>query len=102
MPPNNQKLLQTQEEDTDLQLIKQFRMTKQWPTTLHLDHQLKLEDLDRNLLIDQHGAAWVHCPGGGHDVPILKALCLPLKYRQPGICNFLQRLIKAQPLEILR
>ena len=88
MGPTNPKLLQAQEEDTDLQLIKQLWMTKQWPSTLHPDYQLKLNDLNRNLLIDHHGAAWVHCPGRGSDVPTLKALYLPLKYRQPVICNF--------------
>ena len=43
MAPDNPKLLQTQEEDPDLQLIKRFRMTKQWPSTLHPDHKLKLK-----------------------------------------------------------
>ena len=51
MAPDNPKFLQAQEEDPDLQLIKKFRMTKQWPV-LHRDHQIKLEDLNRNLLID--------------------------------------------------
>ena len=57
LAPNNSKLLQAQNEDPDLQLIQQFRMTKQWPPSLTSDHQLKLDDLNRNLLIDQHGAA---------------------------------------------
>ena len=91
MAPDNPKLLKTQEEHPDLQLIKRFRMTSQWPSSLNPDHQIKLEDLDRNLLIDQHGVAWVHCPGRGPDVPTLKALYLPLKYRQLVICSFRQR-----------
>ena len=82
MGPSNPKLLQAQNEDPDLHLIKQFRISKHWPSTLHPDHQLKLDDLNRNLLIDHHGAVWVHCPGRGPDVPTLKALYLPLKYRQ--------------------
>ena len=91
MGPTNPKLLQAQNEDPDLQAIKQFRASKQWPSTLHPDHELKLHDLNRNLLVDHHGAVWVHCPGRGPDVPTLKALYLPLKYRQPVICNFRQR-----------
>ena len=73
-------------------------MSKQWPPSLTLDHQIKLDDLNCNLLIDQHGAAWIHCPGRGPDVPTLKdrlvvaaVLYLPLKYPQPVICNFRQR-----------
>ena len=54
MGPSNPKLLQAQTEDLHLQLIKQFRISKLWPSTLHPDHQLKLEDLNRNLLIDHH------------------------------------------------
>ena len=66
-------------------------MSKQWPPSLTLDHRIKLDDLNCNLLIDQHGATWIHCPGRGPDVPTLKALYLPLKYRPPVICNFQQR-----------
>ena len=91
MAPDNTLLLQAQEEDPDMQLIKKFCMTTQWPTSLNPDHQIKLEDLNRNLLIDQHGPTWVHCPGRGPDVPTLKALYLPIKYRQPVTCNFWQR-----------
>ena len=91
MAPDNPKLLQAQEDDLDLQLIKKFRMSKQWPPSLNPNHQIILDDLNRNLLIDQHGATWIHCPGRGPDVPTLKALYLPLKYRPPVICNFQQR-----------
>ena len=90
MASDNPKLLQAPEEDPDLHLIKKFRMTKQWPSSLTSDHQVKLEDLNHDLLVDHHGAAWVHCPRRGPDVPMLKALYLPLKYRQRVICNFQQ------------
>ena len=91
MAPDNPEHLQAQEEDPDLQLIKKYRMTAQWPASLNADHRVKLDDLNCNLLIDQHGAVWIHCPGRGPDVPTLKALYLPLKYRQPVVCNFQQR-----------
>ena len=41
--------------------------------------------------IATYSSAWIHCPGRGPDVPKLKAQNLPLKYRQPVICNFRQR-----------
>ena len=66
-------------------------MTKKWLTSLSSDHQIKLDGLNHNFLIHQQGAAWIHCPGRGPDVPRLKALYLPLKYHQPVICNFRQR-----------
>ena len=67
MAPDNPKLLQAQEEDPDLRLIK-FCMSTQRPTSLTPDHQVKLDDLNRNLQVNQHGAAWIHCPGRGPDV----------------------------------
>ena len=86
MAPDNPKLLQAQ-----ARCIWDFWARHQWDSSLSPDHILKLEDLNPNLLIDHHQAAWVHCPGRGPDVPTMKALYLPIKYRHPVICHFRQR-----------
>ena len=91
MTSNNPHLLEAQQADPDLQLIRLFRLTNSWDTKVSPCHRLQLEQLNRNLHIDQDGAPWINCPGQGPDVPTLKAVYLPAKYRQPIICHFRQR-----------
>ena len=91
MTPSNPKLLQAQNKSPDLTLIRQFCSSGQWPDSINADLQRQSEELNRNLMIDHHGAAWVHCPTQGSNAPTLLALYLPDKYRHPVVCHFRQR-----------
>ena len=90
MTPSNPKLLQAQHEDPDLTLIHQFCSSGQWPDSVNADIRRQLEELNRNLMIDHHGAACVHCPMQGTNAPTLRVLYLPDKYRHPVVCHFRQ------------
>ena len=51
--PTNPQVLRLQSEDPDLQLIYNFWTTRAWPDDLQHDHRLRLETLNKNLMIDK-------------------------------------------------
>ena len=91
LSPTNPQVLRLQSEDPDLQLLYNFRITQAWPGDLQPDHRLRLETLNKNLLIDNDNVVWVQCKPESPEAPPKTALYLPMKFRDPVICQFRQR-----------
>ena len=74
LSPTNPQVLRLQSEDPDLQLLYNFRITQAWPGDLQPDHRLRLETLNKNLLIDNDNVVWVQCKPESPEAPPKTAL----------------------------
>lgn len=90
LTPINPQILQLQRDDPSLDILKEHRLTGNWPNDLQPDHRQRLELLNPNLMINHNNVVWVQCQPECPKAPSRTAQYLLINYWSPVICQFQQ------------